>query len=37
MATVPPTTIGVVGAGTMGRGIVQLFVQAGHTVYYHDA
>ncbi|WP_286849601.1 3-hydroxyacyl-CoA dehydrogenase NAD-binding domain-containing protein, partial [Hydrogenophaga sp. 70-12] len=37
MATVSPTTIGVVGAGTMGRGIVQLFVQAGHTVYCHDA
>lgn len=31
------TTIGVVGAGTMGRGIVQLFVQAGHTVRCHDA
>lgn len=37
MATVSPTTIGVVGAGTMGRGIVQLFAQAGHTVYCHDA
>ncbi|WP_234195609.1 3-hydroxyacyl-CoA dehydrogenase [Pseudacidovorax sp. NFM-22] len=32
-----PTTIGVVGAGTMGRGIVQLFLQAGHTVRCHDA
>lgn len=31
------TTIGVVGAGTMGRGIVQLFLQAGHTVRCHDA
>lgn len=30
-------TIGVIGAGTMGRGIVQLFAQAGHTVYCHDA
>jgi 3-hydroxybutyryl-CoA dehydrogenase len=30
-------TVGVVGAGTMGRGIVQLFAQAGHTVYCHDA
>ena len=31
------TTIGVVGAGTMGRGIVQLFLQAGHMVRCHDA
>jgi 3-hydroxybutyryl-CoA dehydrogenase len=31
------SSIGVVGAGTMGRGIVQLFVQAGHTVRCHDA
>ena len=30
-------TIGVVGAGTMGRGIAQLFVQAGHVVLCHDA
>lgn len=30
-------TIGVIGAGTMGRGIVQLFAQAGHTVHCHDA
>ncbi|NDZ18885.1 3-hydroxyacyl-CoA dehydrogenase [Variovorax sp. WS11] len=30
-------TIGVVGAGTMGRGIVQLFAQAGHRVYCFDA
>lgn len=37
MATASPTTIGVVGAGTMGRGIVQLFAQAGHTVFCHDA
>src|SRR5262249_13698693 len=29
-------TIGVVGVGTMGRGIVQLFAQAGHTVHCHD-
>ena len=29
--------IGVVGAGTMGRGIVQLFAQAGHEVYCFDA
>ena len=37
MATASPTTIGVVGAGPMGRGIVQLFAQAGHTVRCHDA
>ncbi|MFT4256922.1 MAG: 3-hydroxyacyl-CoA dehydrogenase [Pseudoxanthomonas sp.] len=30
-------TIGVVGAGIMGRGIVQLFAQAGHRVLCHDA
>jgi 3-hydroxybutyryl-CoA dehydrogenase len=29
--------IGVVGAGTMGRGIVQLFAQAGHRVSIYDA
>jgi 3-hydroxybutyryl-CoA dehydrogenase len=29
--------IGVIGAGAMGRGIVQLFAQAGHTVRCHDA
>ena len=28
--------IGVVGAGAMGRGIVQLFVQAGHPVVCYD-
>ncbi len=37
MASSSPTTIGIVGAGTMGRGIVQLFAQAGHTVRCHDA
>jgi 3-hydroxybutyryl-CoA dehydrogenase len=30
-------TIGVVGAGTMGRGIAQLFAKAGHPVRCHDA
>ncbi len=30
-------SIGVVGAGTMGRGIVQLFAQAGHRVVLFDA
>ncbi|MGQ0701486.1 MAG: 3-hydroxyacyl-CoA dehydrogenase [Panacagrimonas sp.] len=29
--------VGVVGAGTMGRGIVQLFAQAGHPVSVFDA
>jgi 3-hydroxybutyryl-CoA dehydrogenase len=29
--------IGVIGAGTMGRGIVQLFAQAGHRVSCFDA
>lgn len=30
-------TIAVIGAGTMGRGIIQLFAQAGHTVLCFDA
>ena len=30
-------TVGVVGAGAMGRGIVQLFAQAGHRVRCFDA
>lgn len=30
-------TIGVIGAGTMGRGILQLFAQAGFKVRCHDA
>ena len=30
-------TVGVVGAGTMGRGIVQLFAAAGHRVHCVDA
>lgn len=29
-------TIGVVGAGAMGRGIAQLFVQSGFTVFCYD-
>jgi 3-hydroxybutyryl-CoA dehydrogenase len=29
--------IGVVGAGVMGRGIVQLFAQAGHEIRLYDA
>lgn len=32
-----PITLGVVGAGAMGRGIVQLFAQAGHRVRCFDA
>ncbi len=32
-----PKIIGVVGAGVMGRGIVQLFAQAGHQVRLFDA
>jgi 3-hydroxybutyryl-CoA dehydrogenase len=30
-------TIGIAGAGTMGRGIAQLFAQSGHTVKCFDA
>lgn len=30
-------TIGVVGSGTMGRGIAQVFAEAGHKVVLHDA
>jgi len=30
-------TVGVVGAGTMGRGIVHLYAQAGHPVRCYDA
>ena len=37
MSTHSLHTIGVVGAGTMGRGIVQLFAQAGHRVRCFDA
>lgn len=33
----PILRIGVVGAGTMGRGIIQLFAQAGYTVFSYDA
>jgi 3-hydroxybutyryl-CoA dehydrogenase len=29
-------TVGVVGAGTMGNGIAQVFAQAGHAVRVHD-
>jgi 3-hydroxybutyryl-CoA dehydrogenase len=30
-------TVGVVGAGTMGHGIAQVFAQAGYAVLLHDA
>ena len=30
-------TVGVIGAGTMGNGIAQVFAQAGFTVRLHDA
>jgi 3-hydroxybutyryl-CoA dehydrogenase len=29
-------TIGVIGSGTMGSGIAQVFAQAGHRVLLHD-
>lgn len=30
------TSVGIVGAGAMGRGIAQLAVQAGCSVFLHD-
>lgn len=32
----PVDVVGVVGAGTMGAGIAQLALEAGHTVFIHD-
>tara|TARA_R110001606_G_scaffold74778_10_gene173364 strand:- start:25638 stop:27164 length:1527 start_codon:yes stop_codon:yes gene_type:complete len=37
MDAIEPRCIGVVGAGVMGRGIAQLFAQAGHRVLCHDS
>ena len=36
MATESDQTIAVIGAGAMGRGIVQLFAQSGHRVKFYD-
>lgn len=36
MGAIESQCIGVVGAGVMGRGIAQLFAQAGHRVLCHD-
>ncbi|MGB2985812.1 MAG: 3-hydroxyacyl-CoA dehydrogenase family protein, partial [Phycisphaerae bacterium] len=30
-------TVAVIGTGTMGRGIAQVFAQSGYDVYMHDA
>lgn len=37
MKPIEQIVVGVVGAGAMGRGIVQLFAQAGHEVFLLDA
>ena len=36
VAPSPPMTVGVIGAGTMGGGIAQAALTAGHTVLLHD-
>ena len=35
-ATTPAPTVAVLGAGTMGSGIAQVFAQHGHTVILRD-
>ena len=37
MPTEQKDIIGVIGAGVMGRGIIQVFAQAGHRVLFFDA
>ena len=37
MSAVGPKAVAVIGAGTMGRGIAQVFAQAGYDVFLHDA
>lgn len=32
----PPLTVGIIGVGTMGKGITRLFAQAGHHVRAYD-
>src|SRR5882757_8600440 len=36
LVSISKPVVGVVGAGTMGRGVVQLFVEAGHEVRLFD-
>ncbi len=37
MASNNAKSVAVIGAGTMGRGIAQVFAQAGYEVYIHDS
>ncbi len=36
MTSISDKSLAVIGAGTMGRGIAQVFAQSGHQVYLHD-
>lgn len=36
MMTTSDNRVAIIGAGTMGRGIAQVFAQNGHEVYLHD-